>query len=264
MIESPLLVSPEIEQLLHSRFTEHLSHVRAVFERTVAVGAKFKLSKVEIGVFVADCFGWECGLGSYSPLPSRVQGLLAAPRPTRNGDVDALLGAFGYMRLCASPAFSSVAKPLRKHLKSRDPEDKLKKQMQDAPAAAWVDAQEVYFPAEFVPRFVPVSVHLSVSMPGEHLCTIERRPEHARASVRSGRLPWGDDEELSWRRLKAMAIDVVRVFLPDIPGAMSGANPFWIKPDASKLAFGGGLLQFARFTPQQGTFEEFIQDLRAT
>ena len=62
--------------------------------------------------------------------------------------------------------------------------------------------------------------------------------------MRSGDIPWSFEHEESFREIKRLIVTAVDLFVPDFAGAASGANPYYILPDACGYGVGAGLFQF--------------------
>ena len=200
--------------LLDAAFVEHLETLTAVLKHATVVGVKFKISKMRLCGLVVEALGMRVGLSTLGCTESRVTSLVEWPRPTASGDVDAWLGATGFVRQLLSTSFSEAAKPLRSLLKARFTSGALK------PATEGADADTVYFDGK-------------------------RRPGQNAEVVRSGTLPWDDACEQAFCRTKDMVRELILTFEPDYEGAASGANPYFLFPDSSGFAIGSGLLQFA-------------------
>jgi hypothetical protein len=54
---------------------------------------------------------------------------------------------------------------------------------------------------------------------------------------------WTEEMEESFNTLRRMALQAIRLQVPDFQGAMDGTNPFIVNADACKFAVGGAILQ---------------------
>ena len=79
-------------------WSNHMKHLRIVFERVRNAGLTLKRSKCEFAVAELDYLGHHIGLGKVTPREQKVRALLEFPRPTNRKCVQRFLGLAGYFR----------------------------------------------------------------------------------------------------------------------------------------------------------------------
>ncbi|KAL2076463.1 hypothetical protein ACEWY4_027927 [Coilia grayii] len=95
---------------------EHLSHVRALFQRLLAAKLTVNLAKCEFARATVVYLGKVVGQGQVCPVRAKVQAIDKFPPPTTKKELMRFLGMVGYYRsFCAN--FSSVVSPLTSLLK---------------------------------------------------------------------------------------------------------------------------------------------------
>ena len=131
------------EQTLSSYFDDVLSHtgswdthmtsLQEFFTRIRNAHLTLKPSKCSLGYDSISFLGYELGKGCLKPLPSTVDKILRAPRPTTKTQLRSFLGLIGYYRSFV-PNFALMALPLT---------DLTKKGLPNV--LEWTDAQEQAF-----------------------------------------------------------------------------------------------------------------------
>jgi len=98
------------------RWSDHLKHLRFVFQRIREAKLTHKHSKCEFAAAELDNRGHHIGLGKLLPYEQKVQALMDFPRPTNHKSVPRFLGLAGYFRHFI-PQFSKVSQVLSDLLK---------------------------------------------------------------------------------------------------------------------------------------------------
>ena len=92
-------------------WSEHVQHLRAIFERLHGATLTLQMSKCNIGTHSCEFFGHTVGVGSISPQQAKVDAMASFHRPITKKDVRSFLGLAGYYRRYI-PNFSAIAAPL--------------------------------------------------------------------------------------------------------------------------------------------------------
>jgi len=95
---------------------EHLQHLTAVFERIRQAGLTLNKKKCEFACAELDYLGHHVGRGQVEPRRTKVEALLAFPRPTTRKQIQSFLGLGGYYRRYI-PHFASLSSTLSDLLK---------------------------------------------------------------------------------------------------------------------------------------------------
>lgn len=124
---------------------EHVTHLRAVFDRFREAGLQLKPSKCNFALRKIELLGYEVSEAGISPLRKRVEAILDLKPPPDAKAVRSFLGMAGYYRTSV-PNFAEVALPLTELTKPRQPFywgpeqqrsfDKLKTALTQAPILA--------------------------------------------------------------------------------------------------------------------------------
>ena len=97
-------------------WSDHMKHLRIIWERVRGAGLTLKRSKCEFAAAELDYLGHHIGLGQVSPREQKVCALVDFPRPTNRKTVQRFLGLAGYFRRFI-PHYSKVSCPLTELLK---------------------------------------------------------------------------------------------------------------------------------------------------
>jgi len=114
--ESFCLVYLDDVLVFSETWSDHIKHVRIIFERVRNAGLTLKRSKCEFAAVELDYLGHHIGLGQMSPREQKVRALVDFPRPTNRKGVKLFLGLTGYFRRFI-PHYSESTCPLTELLK---------------------------------------------------------------------------------------------------------------------------------------------------
>ena len=101
-------------------WTEHLSHLRSVFERLRAAGLTAKAKKCQLGMSQCVYLGHIVGNGQVSPETSKLEAVCSFDIPKTKKQVRVFLGLTRYYRRFI-PNYSSIAAPLTDLTKNTEP-----------------------------------------------------------------------------------------------------------------------------------------------
>ena len=99
-----------------SSWSDHVQHMRQLFERLEQAGLVVNLPKCEIGKGQVTYLGHQVGQGSVRPRTAKVQAILDMPVPKTKRQLMRLLGMCGFYRRFV-PNFAAVTTPLTNLLK---------------------------------------------------------------------------------------------------------------------------------------------------
>ena len=94
-----------------SEWEEHLTHLRAVFERIRGAGLTAKPGKCKLGTVQCVYLGHTVGNGEVRPESTKIDAVSKFPRPETKKEVRAFLGLSGYYRRFIAN-YSTIALPL--------------------------------------------------------------------------------------------------------------------------------------------------------
>jgi len=114
--ESFCLVYLDDVLIFSNSWSDHMKHLRIIFERVRNAGLTLKRSKCEFAAAELDYLGHHIGLGQVSPREQKVRALVDFPRPTNRKGVQRFLGLAGYFRRFI-PHYSEATCPLTELLK---------------------------------------------------------------------------------------------------------------------------------------------------
>jgi len=136
-------------------WTEHLDHLREVFQHLAAANLHVRMKKCQFGHSEACYLGHIIGQGKIVPDGAKVATIQDYPIPVSKKEVRAFLGLAGYYR-CFVKNFASIATPLSNLTKKKNPDKvkwtencemafhQLKKAMGDQPVLIVADPQKPY------------------------------------------------------------------------------------------------------------------------
>jgi hypothetical protein len=146
------------------------------------------------------------GVGTVAADKKKVQGIVVWPRPSRPEDVERLLASCSFMRQHLSPRFSEVSKPLRDSMHELHVKRSLGLGKRTGPRGAG--------------------------------------PSEGKSDDATTWPAWWTSAcEASFQAVKRMVSESIWLFVPDLEGAASGANPFHIYLDACSYGIGAGVFQ---------------------
>jgi len=114
--ESFCLVYLDDVLIFSNSWSDHMKHLRIIFQRVRNAGLTLKRSKCEFAAAELDYLGHHIGLGKVSPREQKVRALVDFPRPINRKGVQRFLGLAGYFRRFI-PHFSEATCPLTELLK---------------------------------------------------------------------------------------------------------------------------------------------------
>jgi hypothetical protein len=117
--------------------SEHLQHVRILFQRLQAAGLVINCEKCVFGVPEVDFLGHHISAAGVSPIASRVTAINDHPRPTTVKELQGFLGVINFYRRFI-PAAAHILKPLTDQLKGRP---------KPAASIPWTEAMQAAFAA---------------------------------------------------------------------------------------------------------------------
>jgi transposase InsO family protein len=117
--------------------SEHLQHVRILFQRLQAAGLVINREKCVFGVPEVDFLGHHVSAAGVSPIASRVTAINDHPRPTTVKELQGFLGVINFYRRFI-PAAAHILKPLT---------DQLKGGPKPAASIPWTEAMQAAFAA---------------------------------------------------------------------------------------------------------------------
>jgi hypothetical protein len=117
--------------------SEHLQHVRILFQRLQAAGLVINHEKCVFGVPEVDFLGHHVSAAGVSPIASRVTAINDHPRPTTVKELQGFLGVINFYRRLI-PAAAHILKPLT---------DQLKGGPKPAASIPWTEAMQAAFAA---------------------------------------------------------------------------------------------------------------------
>ena len=94
-----------------TRWKDHVSHIRRVFQRLSGAGLTIKPKKCQFGMDSCSYLGHVVGNGEVHPEKSKLQAVEDFPAPVTKKQVRAFLGLTGYYRKFI-PAYAEIAAPL--------------------------------------------------------------------------------------------------------------------------------------------------------
>ena len=104
-----------------SNWTEHLQHLRKVFERLQEAGLTLKLKKCEFGATECTYLGHRVGRNGIKPEESKIMAIQRMERPKTKKDIRTFLGMTGYYRRFIRE-YATIAEPLTNVTRKGEPD----------------------------------------------------------------------------------------------------------------------------------------------